>query len=83
MKPLRLLLLAPCLLILGACSTPPTLAPAQIPEPPVALLEACPQPDKLPDVASAREAIEWGIGWARNAACERARSFGFIESWPR
>jgi hypothetical protein len=43
----------------------------------------CPTPDDLPDVATARELAEFAAGWVRNAACERSRSFGLIESWPR
>jgi hypothetical protein len=81
--PLRLLLLALCLMMFAGCSTPPPAAPAEIPPPPTALLMKCPTPDDLPDVATARELAEFAAGWVRNAACERSRSFGLIESWPR
>jgi hypothetical protein len=72
-----------CLMMFAGCSTPPQHAPAEIPPPPTALLMKCPTPDDLPDVATARELAEFAAGWVRNAACERSRSFGLIESWPR
>jgi hypothetical protein len=81
--PPRRLLPALCLMMFAGCSTPPQSAPAEIPAPPVALLMKCPTPDDLPDVATARELAEFAAGWVRNAACERSRSFGLIESWPR
>ena len=78
--------LLPYVLSLSLCacaSTPPPAAPAEIPPPPVALLQPCPTPDDLPDMASGRELAEFAMGWVRNAACERARSIGLIEAWPR
>lgn len=80
---LRLLLPVLSLLTLCACSTTPTTVPAAIPLPPVALLGKCPAPDDLPDMATAKELAEFAAGALKYAACERSRSIGLMEAWPR
>ena len=80
---LRLLPLALCLSLYACASTPPPSAPAEIPRPPVALLFKCPTPDDLPDLATAKELAEFAAGALQFAACERARSIGLLEAWPR
>ena len=81
--PLRPLLLALCPLLLAGCSTTPQSAPAEIPPPPAVLLFKCPTPDNLPDMAPGKELAEFAAGWVQSAACERARSFGLLEAWPK
>jgi hypothetical protein len=49
----------------------------------VALLAKCPAPEALPDVATANELAEFAAGALKYAACERARSIGFMEAWPK
>jgi hypothetical protein len=34
-------------------------------------------------VATANEAIEFALGALKFAACERSRSIGFMEAWPK
>lgn len=79
----RLLLLALSLSLCACASTPPQPVPAEIPPPPAALFQPCQTPDDLPDVATAKDlvvaliqALQWG-------GCERARSIGLMEAWPR
>ena len=71
------------LLTLCACSTTHPPAPAVIPLPPVALLGKCPAPENLPDIATANELAEFAAGALKYAACERSRSIGLLEAWPR
>lgn len=82
MPPL-LLPLALCLTLCACTSTPPQPVPAEIPPPPVALMFKCPAPDDLPDLATAKELAEFATGALKFAGCERARSLGLLEAWPR
>jgi hypothetical protein len=49
----------------------------------VALLGRCPAPEDLPDAATANELAEFAAGALKFAACERSRSIGLLEAWPR
>jgi len=80
---LRPLLLVPCLIVSACSSITPSPAPAAIPPPPVALLMKCPEPQPLPDLATANEMGEALLQALRYASCERDRSMGFMQSWPK
>lgn len=82
MRP-KALLLALCLLMLSACSTPPAHAPSVIPPPPVALASACPVPDTLSGNVSAQDIIGWTMEWINAFACERGKRAALLDSWPR
>lgn len=79
---LRPLLLVPFLMLSGCASTPPPVVPAQIQPPPVLLMTACPLPDDLPDMATARELAVTLVEWIQAAACERGKRAGLLASWP-
>lgn len=79
----RLLLLALSLSLFGCASTQPPSAPARIPPRPVALLFMCPAPEKLPEMATENELAEHDMQALRAWACERSRSMGFMEAWPK
>lgn len=81
--PLRPLLLVPCLIVCGCASMTPSPAPSEIPLPPVALLAKCPEPQALPDVAAVNDLVDTLMQALRWGSCERDRSIGFMQSWPR
>lgn len=80
---LRLWPLALSLSLCACASMPQPPAPAEIPPPPVALLNKCPPPSDLPDMATANELSEFALGALKFGACEQARSLGLLEAWPR
>lgn len=44
---------------------------------------ACPVPDDLPDMATARELADTLLEWVQMAACEQGKRIGLLRSWPR
>lgn len=79
----RYLLVLPCLILFGCASTPQSTAPMEIPLPPVALLQECPKPQKLPELATQNETLETLLEALRWGGCERSRSIGFMQAWPK
>lgn len=79
----RLLLLALCLLMSACASMPPADAPSTIPLPPVAMVTPCPEPDDLPDMATARELADMLAEWIQFGGCERNKRVGLLRAWPK
>lgn len=80
--PLRILPLALCCLLLAACSTVPSNAPARIDPPPVDLMTRCSDPGKFSG-ENAQDLAEWAVRWIGTAGCERSKRQALVEAWPR
>lgn len=82
---MRLLLWLPALSLnlLGCASTPPPVAPAEIPPPPVALASPCPALADLPEGATGQDLAAWAGDWIAAFGCERSKRAGLLEAWPR
>jgi hypothetical protein len=80
---LRRLLPALFLLTLSGCSTPPVIAPSEIPPPPAVLTIPCTSPDALPDMATAKELAESLAQWMHFGGCELFKHNALLEAWPK
>jgi hypothetical protein len=66
------LYLAPFLLLLASCATPP----------PVVSTRECAPPD-MPVNASAQDLTGWALDWIAAYGCERSKRAALVEAWPR
>jgi hypothetical protein len=69
--------------VCGCASTPPVIAPSEIPPPPAVLTIPCTSPDALPDMATAKELAEALAQWMHFGGCELFKHNALLEAWPK
>lgn len=75
----KFLLIAPCLLLLSACST--TRVSAQMPPPPVNLAQTCGELPKIPEPLTDPERLQWEADVVYAYGVCAARHRATVQAW--